>query len=115
MRQPRPTWACRSISGGWRWPGCRPTGQLQPQALIQGHTVLTELFTIDAVPGLHAALTDLHRHVLDGIRHGLALPAILDTSRLPEVLRNHPNAVAPYLTIRGNFAARLYHQHAGYW
>ncbi|HEV2254026.1 MAG TPA: MBL fold metallo-hydrolase [Streptosporangiaceae bacterium] len=90
-------------------------GQLQPQALIQGHTTLTELFTIDAVPGLHAALTDLHRHVLDGIRHGRALPAILDTSRLPEVLRNHPKAVAPYLAIHGNFAARLYHQHAGYW
>jgi glyoxylase-like metal-dependent hydrolase (beta-lactamase superfamily II) len=90
-------------------------GQLQPQALIQGHSVLTELFTIDAVPGLHAALTDLRRHVLDGIRHDLALPAILDTNALPEVLRNHPKAVVPYLTIRPYFAARLYHQHAGYW
>ena len=34
---------------------------------------------------------------------------------LPEALREHPLAVVPYLVMRDNFAARLYHQHTGYW
>ena len=34
---------------------------------------------------------------------------------LPEVLREHPFAVGPYLVIRDHFVQRLYHQHSGYW
>ena len=90
-------------------------GQLQPRALIQGHAPLTELFTVDAVAGLEAALTHLYRHVLDGIRGRLTLPAILEASHIPDVLRDHPTAVGPYLAIRETFAARLYHQRTGYW
>ena len=48
-------------------------------------------------------------------RDGLALPAILDGNHLPGLLRGHPSAVGPYLVIRDNFAARLYHQRTGYW
>ena len=90
-------------------------GELQPRTLIHGHAPLTELFTVDAVAGLEAALTQLHREVLDGIRGGLTLPAILQASQLPGVLRDHPSAVGPYLAIRDTFAARLYHQRTGYW
>jgi glyoxylase-like metal-dependent hydrolase (beta-lactamase superfamily II) len=88
---------------------------LQPRVLIHGHTPLTDLFTIEAVPGLEAALTRLHDEVLAGIRQGLTLAAIVAGSYLPEVLREHPKAVLPYLVIRDNFIARLYHQRTGYW
>ncbi len=40
---------------------------------------------------------------------------LLKTGVLPEVLRGHPTAVAPYLAIRDHFVQRLYHQHSGYW
>jgi glyoxylase-like metal-dependent hydrolase (beta-lactamase superfamily II) len=89
--------------------------ELNPRVLIQGHTPLTELFTTEALPGLEAALTELRDRVLDGIRQGLTLAAILDGSYLPEVLREHPKAVGPYLVTRDNFTARLYHQRTGYW
>ena len=88
---------------------------LQPTTLIQGHTPLTEVFTMEALPGLEAALTQLRGQVLDGIRQGLTLPDILEGNQLPEVLCDHPKAVLPYLVMRENFAARLYHQHTGYW
>jgi len=52
---------------------------------------------------------------LDGVRLGLSLADILDRGCLPEVLRDHPKAVLPYLVLRDNFTARLFHQHTGYW
>ena len=88
---------------------------LRPRLLIHGHTTLTEQFTAEAVPGLKAALTQLHGEVLDGIRGGRALPDILQEASLPAVLRDHPTAVVPYLVIRDHFTERLYHQHTGYW
>ena len=48
--------------------------------------------------------------MLDGIRHGRALPDILAAASLPQVLRDHPAAVVPYLVTRDHFTARLYHQ-----
>jgi glyoxylase-like metal-dependent hydrolase (beta-lactamase superfamily II) len=89
--------------------------ELAPRELIQGHTPLTELFTIASLPGLEAALTGLREHVLDGIRRGLPLPDILDACYLPDVLRDEPVAVVPYLITRDHFAERLYRQHTGYW
>src|SRR5580700_2013534 len=50
---------------------------LRPRLLIHGHATLTEQFTAGAVPGLQAALTQLHGEVLDGIRDGRTLPDIL--------------------------------------
>ena len=88
---------------------------LRPRLLIHGHTTLTEVFTAGAVPGLAAALTQLHGEVLDGIRGGRALPDILEQASLPVVLRDHPTAVVPYLVIRDHFTERLYHQRTGYW
>jgi glyoxylase-like metal-dependent hydrolase (beta-lactamase superfamily II) len=88
---------------------------LRPRLLVQGHTTLTELFTAGAVPGLEAALTQLHGEVLDGIRGGRTLPDIMEEASLPAVLREHPAAVVPYLVIRDHFTERLYHQRTGYW
>jgi glyoxylase-like metal-dependent hydrolase (beta-lactamase superfamily II) len=90
-------------------------GSLRPRLLIHGHTTLTETFTAEAVPGLEAALTQLHGQVLDGIRDRRTLPDILEQASLPAVLREHPTAVVPYLVTRDHFTERLYHQHTGYW
>src|SRR5262249_58801306 len=70
---------------------------------------------VDAVPGLHAALTELRDHSLAGISRGLTLTGLLKASVLPGVLREHPAAVGPYLATRDHFVQRLYQQHSGYW
>jgi glyoxylase-like metal-dependent hydrolase (beta-lactamase superfamily II) len=88
---------------------------INPRALVHGHTTLTELFTVDAVPGLIAALTELRERSLAGIGRGLTLTGLLEGGVLPDVLREHPAAVGSYLAIRDHFVQRLYHQHSGYW
>jgi len=88
---------------------------IKPRLLVHGHTLLTELFTVAAVPGLLAALTELRDRSLAGIGRGLTLTGLLKASVLPDVLREHPAAVGPYLAIRDHFVQRLYHQHSGYW
>src|SRR6266700_1331143 len=84
-------------------------GTLRPRLLIHGHPTLTEQFTAEAVPGLEAALTQLHGEVLDGSRGGRTLPGILQEASLPAVLRDHPTAVVPYLVIRDHFTERPRH------
>ena len=83
--------------------------------LIEGHTTLTDNFTIEAVVGLEPALTELHGFALARIGENVPLPRILDFGYLPASLRDHPAAVVPYLATRDNFIARLYHQRTGYW
>jgi hypothetical protein len=90
-------------------------GSLRPRLLIHGHTTLTEQCTAEAVPGLQAALTQLHGQVLDGIRDGRTLPEILEQASLPARARDHPTAVVPYLVSRDHFTERLHHQRTGYW
>jgi glyoxylase-like metal-dependent hydrolase (beta-lactamase superfamily II) len=89
--------------------------EIGPHKLVHGHTTLTELFLVDVVPGLLAALTQLRDHSLAGIGRGLTLTELLKANVLPDVLREHPAAVGPYLVIRDHFVQRLYHQHSGYW
>lgn len=93
----------------------RLIAEINPRMLVHGHTTLTELFTVDTVPGLLAALTELRDQSLAGISRGLTLTGLLKANVLPEVLREHPAAVAPYLAICDHFVQRLYHQHSGYW
>jgi glyoxylase-like metal-dependent hydrolase (beta-lactamase superfamily II) len=89
--------------------------ELAPRQLIEGHTTLTESFTIEALSGLEPALTELHEFALARIGENMALPHILDLGYLPALLRDHPAAVVPYLVGRDDFIARLYHQRTGYW
>jgi glyoxylase-like metal-dependent hydrolase (beta-lactamase superfamily II) len=89
--------------------------ELAPRQLIEGHTTLTENFTIEAVAGLEPALAELHEFALARIGENMPLPKILDIGYLPALLRDHPAAVVPYLVSRDNFIARLYHQRTGYW
>src|SRR5260370_18952355 len=65
-------------------------GSLRPRLLIHGHTTLTEQFTAEAVAGLEAALTQLHRQVLDRIPDGRTLPDLPDEARLPAGPPYHP-------------------------
>jgi glyoxylase-like metal-dependent hydrolase (beta-lactamase superfamily II) len=88
---------------------------LAPRLLIQGHTPLTEQFTIRILPALEAALRELYQQVLDGLRNAQTLVQVLDRNVLPEVLRSNPAAVLPYLLMRENFVKRVYHQRSGYW
>ena len=89
--------------------------ELAPRQLIQGHTTLTENFTIEALTGLEPALTELHEFALARIGENMPLPNILNVGYLPALLRDHPAAVVPYLVTRDDFIARLYHQRTGYW
>jgi len=89
--------------------------ELSPRRLVHGHTLLTEVFTVDTVPGLLAALTELRDQSLAGIGRGLTLSGLLKANVLPDVLRDHPAAVGPYLATRDHFVQRLYQQHTGYW
>ena len=89
--------------------------ELAPRQLIEGHTTLTENFTIEALTGLEPALTELREFTLARIGENMPLPHILDLGYLPALLRDHPAAVVPYLVGRDRFIARLYHQRTGYW
>jgi glyoxylase-like metal-dependent hydrolase (beta-lactamase superfamily II) len=89
--------------------------ELAPRQLIEGHTTLTDNFTIEALTGLEPALTELHEFALARIGENMTLPHILDLGYLPALLRDYPAAVVPYLVSRDNFIARLYHQRTGYW
>jgi glyoxylase-like metal-dependent hydrolase (beta-lactamase superfamily II) len=89
--------------------------ELAPRQLIEGHTTLTENFTIETLTGLEPALTELHEFALARIGENMPLPNILDLGYLPALLQDHPAAVVPYLVSRDDFIARLYHQRTGYW
>jgi len=88
---------------------------LQPKLLIHGHSPLTDLFTVEALPGLEVALRELHTHTLGAIREGRTVVEILHDNYLPLVLREHPAAVNPYLAMRDNVIRRMYQQRTGYW
>jgi glyoxylase-like metal-dependent hydrolase (beta-lactamase superfamily II) len=68
----------------------RSIRQLAPRRLIQGHTTLTETFTIETLTGLEPALTELHDLALTRIGENTPLPNILDLGYLPALLRHHP-------------------------
>ena len=89
--------------------------EFAPRPLMQGHTTLTENFTIEALAGLEPALTELHERALARIGENMLLPHILDLRLLPALLQDHPAAIVPYLVSRDGFIARLYHQRTGYW
>ncbi len=88
---------------------------LNPQQLVHGHVPLTELFTVEALPGLEVALRELYAQVLRAIHDGRPLAEALNARILPEGLQAIPAAVMPYVVMRDNFIKRVYHQRTGYW
>jgi len=88
---------------------------LNPRLLIHGHPPLTEFWTIEALPGLEAALHEVYQRTLQGIGEGKTLVQILHQNLLPGPLRSHPRAVLPFLVMREQFIRRVYLQRTGYW
>ncbi|MFI9576365.1 hypothetical protein ACIG5D_33485 [Microbispora rosea] len=86
---------------------------LRPRTLIHGHPALTENHPVEAFPGLLAALRDLERITAAGISDGLTLAEILRLNHLPDVLRDHPAAVMPYLVTRDTFIQRVHRGRTG--
>ncbi|MEU8175453.1 MBL fold metallo-hydrolase [Microbispora hainanensis] len=93
----------------------RTVMDLRPRTLVHGHPALTENFPIEAFPGLLAALRDLERITMAAISDGLTLAEILRLDHLPDVLRDHPAAVMPYLVTRDTFVQRVHRLRTGYW
>ena len=88
---------------------------LQPRVLVHGHPPLTDIFTVQALPAIEAALRELHQRIRAAVGEGRTLAEILRQNILPASLRDHPASVLPYLVMRDNFVKRVYHQSTGYW
>ncbi|HEX2500755.1 MAG TPA: MBL fold metallo-hydrolase [Methylomirabilota bacterium] len=88
---------------------------LDPRTLVHGHPPLTELFTVEALPGLETALREVHGWTLEGIGDGRTVAEMLQQNWLPASLRTQPQAVMPFLVIRDHFIQRVAHQRTGYW
>jgi glyoxylase-like metal-dependent hydrolase (beta-lactamase superfamily II) len=89
--------------------------ELHPRRLIHGHIPLTEVFTIEAMPGLREAMSALYERSLAAARAARPVADVLHDDFLPDSLRAAPAAVQPYLIVRDTFVQRLYTVHAGYW
>jgi glyoxylase-like metal-dependent hydrolase (beta-lactamase superfamily II) len=89
--------------------------ELRPRRLIHGHSPLTAFFTIEAMPGLQDALSELYRSTLSAAQRGRPIADVLRDNLLPAALRSAPAAVQPYLITRDNFIQRTYAERAGYW
>lgn len=86
-----------------------------PTLLLHGHPPLTELFTIEVLPELHAALVVAQKAVMDGIFNGVPISEIIRDTPLPEVLQKSPLGVIPYIVMGPRFMQRLHRGHTGYW
>lgn len=87
----------------------------KPRRLIHGHPPLTALFTVEAMPGLRDALSELYRSAVASARNARPLANALHDNLLPRALRSAPAAVEPYLVLRDGFVQRTYAEHGGYW
>jgi glyoxylase-like metal-dependent hydrolase (beta-lactamase superfamily II) len=88
---------------------------LHPRRLVHGHTPLTAVFTVSAMPGLRDAMGALYTRSLEAARAARPLADVLHDNFIPPSLRGAPAAVQPYLIARETFVQRLYAEHAGYW
>ena len=88
---------------------------LQPRVLVHGHPPLTDIFTVESLPAIEAALRELYQRTRAAVGEGRTLVEILHDNVLPASLREHPATVVPYLVMRDNFVKRVYHQSTGYW
>ena len=89
--------------------------ELHPRRLVHGHPPLTAFFTVEAMPGLQAALRSVYDRSLQAAYAARPLAELLHDNFIPSSLRDAPRAVMPYLIARDTFVQRLYTEHAGYW
>jgi len=88
---------------------------LHPRRLVHGHPPLTDLFSIEAMPGLREATTALYERTVQAAGNARPIADVLHDDFIAPVLRSAPKAVAPYLVMRDTFIQRVYTEHAGYW
>ena len=88
---------------------------LEPSVLLHGHPPLTELWTVQALPGLRDALTVLINETLTAIADGRPVHAAVRDNVMPASLADTPQAVMPYLVMREGVIKRLYDLRTGYW
>lgn len=95
--------------------GMREVERLAPTTVIHGHPPLTENFTTATITHVRAALESLRDAVAADLRDWHTLGQILRRNHMPELLREHPDAVLPYLLVREGMIKRMHRQHTGYW
>lgn len=95
--------------------GMREVERLAPTVVIHGHPPLTDNFTAATIPHVRAALESLLDTVNADLRDWRTLGQILRRNHLPELLRDHPDAVLPYLLVREGLIKRTHRQYTGYW
>ena len=88
---------------------------LAPRKLIHGHPPLTQNFTIEILPALGDALTQVRDRTAALLHEGRPQSDALAEALLPECLKESPEAVIPFLLMRENLIKRLYQQRSGYW
>lgn len=88
---------------------------LKPRRLVHGHSPLSWLFTIEAMPGLRDATAALFAHTIDAANAARSVADVLHDGFIPPGLRASPKAVAPFLVLRDGFVQRTYQEHGGYW
>lgn len=93
----------------------REVQRLRPGRLIHGHPPLTRYWTVQAMPGLQAALESTRAHVALGVQDARPIADILADGFLPPSLRASPDAAMPFAVTRDTFEQRLHREIAGYW
>jgi glyoxylase-like metal-dependent hydrolase (beta-lactamase superfamily II) len=89
--------------------------RLKPRLLLHGHPPLTALFTLEAMPGLSAAMTALRERTVAAAQVARPLADVLHENFVPDSLRSTPRAALPYIVARDGFIQRTYLASAGYW
>jgi len=89
--------------------------ELAPARLVHGHVPLTDFYTVDVLDPLEQSLHELYDRTRTSIRDGRPLAAMIQDNVLPDILRDHPSAVVPYLVLRDQFVQRVQRDHTGYW
>ena len=89
--------------------------ELKPKRLVHGHTPLTQVFTLEALPGLRTALQALLTVVDNGIRAGRSDAELISDNFVPPSLAEAPSAALPYVAMRDHLIQRRVHSKRGYW
>lgn len=89
--------------------------QLAPTTLIHGHDPLTRYFDMRALPGLAPAIEETIQATRRMTFEGLTVAEILRELPLPAGLKNHPQAVLPFIMMREGLIQRVARAHVGYW
>jgi hypothetical protein len=70
---------------------------LGPTRLIHGHAPLTDNFPLAVLEPLAAAIAEVRDSTVKSLRGGRTLAETLGDNLMPAVLRDHPDAVLPFL------------------